>query len=111
MAHIRIGTTCSGKPLLVDGAPMSPAGVDVQSDGFTDHDLFDFAAALNCLYVAERRRGVDSDWCDSLEWHLAKVEERAGPHVIQSVREELGIVSAFAARDHGKKCLASHFRG
>lgn len=111
MALIRIGTTCSGKDLVMEGTPLGANDLTIHCEGFSDHDLFDFAVALDCLHLAERRRNIDPDWAEWLQMHLSVVEERAGPQVIQRVREELGIVSAFAARDHGKKCLATHFRG
>lgn len=113
MAAIKIGTTCSGKDLLVEGNGPRRAEFERNLAGFDEHDLFDFAVALECLRLAEIRRGNidDPSWRESLESHLSQVMIRIGPDVFQRVREELGIVSAFAARDHGKECLAAHFRG
>lgn len=112
MAWIKIGTTCSGKDLLVEGAGGGQTSeMQAMLAAFSAHDLFDFAMALECLQIAETRKDLSPLWSGVLETLLFEVVERAGPHVIQRVREELGIVSAFAARDHGKKCLAPHFRG
>lgn len=111
MAHISIGRTSLGKSILIDSSNWKDSTISEVFRDFTTHDNFDGLLAVQALYARElRRTPLDQIWLESLdaaESYFSSVVEKAA---VLAFKKDLGIDSAFLARDYGLKILHKHFR-
>lgn len=106
-----VGRTCEDRAILVDGD--AAKGVAIQNDFalFSERDLFDAILALEYFGLSESRRpNVDQSWLMAISLTHFYLWMRLSPEAARQQKNELGLHSAFTARDYGRERIHPHFR-
>lgn len=111
MIDISIGRTTSGREIVIHPNLRNEKDLFAYFEAFSNRDKLDVILAVQCLALREMRRHLeDGTWFRTLsfiEWTFA---EELGDKAISAMKSDIGLHSAFAARDYGMSLLHPHFR-
>lgn len=111
MLAISVGTTTSGRNILIKLNATSIQELVGVFEHFSERDRFDTLLAIEYLLLGEKRRGCrDETWVRDLISNRDMLNFTLGRRMIASWKHHLGIASAFAARDYGRTIVHTHFR-
>lgn len=110
MLTTSIGETLDGKKIKILSFFDHDSKME-QFAGYSERDLFDAIMVVEYVLLREMRKVVpDNDWMDSLRRHRRFMRRALGAERFACIRENLGILTAFAARDYGRSLAYRHFK-